>query len=221
VSAILYRAAGPVTLVGGAPVDPLVLARALELAPEGVAADGGGDVRLPGGVAFRAVIVDLDSLRDEARLRAAGVPVHRIAEQDTTDLEKCLYSVEAPLFIGLGFLGGRIDHHLAAMNALAKHPGRAVVLVGGELCFLCPPALALELAPGTPVSLFPMGAVTGVLSEGLRWPVEGLAFRPDGRIGTSNAALGGRLRIGFDAPRMLVVLPSDLLGPVAAAVRGA
>lgn len=221
-SRILYRAAGPVTLVGGAAVDPLVLAAALELAPEAVAADGGGDVRLPGGAVFRAVIGDLDSLRDAARLRAAGVPVHGIAEQDSTDLEKCLYSVEAPLFIGLGFLGGRIDHHLAAMNALAKHPEKRVVLIGGgELCFLCPPALALELAPGTPVSLFPMGEVTGVRSEGLRWPVAGLDFRPDGRIGTSNAALGGPVRIGFDAPRMLVVLPSDLLGPVAACLRGA
>jgi thiamine pyrophosphokinase len=219
-SRTLYRARGAVTLVGGGPVAPADLAAALALAPEAVAADGGGDHALPPGHAFRAVIGDMDSLRGREGL--AGVPVHAIPEQETTDLEKCLYSVEAPLFIGLGFLGGRIDHHLAAMNALAKHPGRAVVLVGGgELCFLCPPALALELAPGTPVSLFPMGAVTGVLSEGLRWPVEGLAFRPDGRIGTSNAALGGRLRIGFDAPRMLVVLPSDLLGPVAAAVRGA
>jgi thiamine pyrophosphokinase len=108
------------------------------------------------------------------------------------------------------------------MNALAKHRGRAVVLVGGgELCFLCPLSFALELAPGTPVSLFPMGEVAGVVSEGLRWPVAGLAFRPDGRIGTSNAALGGLVRIGFDAPRMLVVLPSDLLGPVAAALRSA
>jgi hypothetical protein len=39
---------------------------------------------------------------------------------------------------------------------------------------------------------------------------------PDGRIGTSNAALGGRLRIGFDAPVMLVILPSGHLRQVAA-----
>ena len=136
---ILYRAAGPVTLVGAGPVAPGELAAALALAPEAVAADGGGDLRLPDGAAFRAVIGDMDLLGDPAALRAAGVPVHVIAEQDITDLEKCLYSVAAPLFIGLGFLGGQIDHHLAAMNALAKNPDRPVVLVGGgELCFLCP-----------------------------------------------------------------------------------
>ena len=125
VSRILYRAAGPVTLVGGGPVDPAELAAALALAPEAVAADGGGDVRAAGG----ARVPGGDRRHGLARATPsgcarAGVPMHAIAEQDTTDLEKCLYSVEAPLFIGLGFLGGRIDHHLAAMNALVKYPGR-------------------------------------------------------------------------------------------------
>ncbi len=219
---ILYRAAGPVTLVGGGPVAPGQLAAALELAPEAVAADGGGDVPLPGGASFRAVIGDMDSLRDPAALRRAGVPLHSVIEQDSTDLEKCLYSVEAPLFIGLGFLGGRIDHHLAAMNALAKYPDTPVVLIGGgDLCFLCPAALELDLAAGTRVSLFPMGPVEGLVSEGLRWPVARLAFAPDGRIGTSNAALGGRVRLGFDAPRMLVILPAALLRQVVDRLRGA
>ena len=79
-------------------------------------------VPCPTGTRFRAVIGDMDSLRDPERLRAAGVPMHpRSPSRTSTDLEKCLYSVEAPLFIGLGFLGGRIDHHLAAMNALVRH----------------------------------------------------------------------------------------------------
>ena len=120
---ILYRAGGPVTLVGGGSVAPADLAAALAIAPEAVAADGGGDHALPDGHAFRVVIGDMDSLSGAERLRAAGVPIHEVEEQDSTDLEKCLYSVEAPLFVGLGFLGGRIDHHLAAMNALVKNAG--------------------------------------------------------------------------------------------------
>jgi thiamine pyrophosphokinase len=210
-----------VTLVGAGPIDPRHLEAALAIAPVAVAADGGGDLALPGGRRFRAVIGDMDSLADPERLRAAGVPVHPIPEQETTDLEKCLYSVEAPLFVGLGFLGGRIDHHLAAMNALVKFARVPVVLVGGEdLCFLCPPELAIDLAAGTRVSLFPMGPVRG-RSEGLLWPIDGLAFDPTGRIGTSNAATGGVVRVGFDAPRMLVILPVDLLGPVVDRLRGA
>jgi thiamine pyrophosphokinase len=213
----LHRAAGPVTLVGGGPVDPAALAAALALAPEAVAADGGGDVALPAGVEFAAVIGDMDSLRDPEALRGRGVPLHPVAEQDTTDLEKCLTLVEATLFLGLGFLGGRIDHHLAAMNALVRHRDRPTILIGGEdLCMLCPPELDLTLDPGARVSLFPMRPATGVISEGLRWSVAGLAFAPDGRIGTSNVALGGRMRVGFDAPGVLAILPVGLLDQVVA-----
>ena len=219
---LLYRAAGAVTLVGGAAVDPRQLEAALALAPHAVAADGGGNLALPGGRAFEAVIGDMDSLKDPAAARAAGTALYAVSEQDSTDLEKCLYSVEAPLFIGVGFLGGRIDHHLAAMSALVKFPGKPVVLIGGEdLCFLCPRELALELPAGTRVSLYPMGPARGLVSEGLRWPVAGLALSPEGRIGTSNAALGGPVRVGFDAPRVLVILPETELGQVAARIRDA
>ena len=97
-----------------------------------------------------------------------------------------------------------------------------MVLVGGEdICFLCPPAFEIDLAPRTRVSLFPMGPVRGCLSEGLRWPIDGLAFAPDGRIGTSNEATGGLVRVVFDAPRMLVILPAGLLEPVVDRLRGA
>ncbi len=217
---VLYRAAGPVTLVGGGPVAPAQLAAALALAPEALAADGGGDVPLPGGAEFRAVIGDMDSLRDADALRRRGVPLHAVAEQDSTDLEKCLRSIAAPLFVGLGFLGGRIDHHLAAMNALARHPAVPVVLVGGgDLCFLCPTRFAIDLAPGTRVSLFPLGPVSGIASEGLRWTVTGLDFAPDGRIGTSNEARGGPVRLEWDAPRMLAILPADHLEKAVAALR--
>jgi hypothetical protein len=46
---------------------------------------------------------------------AREVPIFEVGGKDTTDLEKYLYSVErrSPR---LGFLGRRIDHHLAAMN---------------------------------------------------------------------------------------------------------
>ena len=141
-----------------------------------------------------------------------------MAEQETTDLEKCLYSVEAPLFLGLGFLGGRIDHHLAAMNALVRYPGKPMVLIGGEdLCFLCPPGSRSSCAAGTRVSLFPMGPVRGVVSRGAALAGRGLAFAP-GRADRhlERGAPGGRVRLGFDAPRMLVILPRALLGPVAA-----
>ncbi len=164
---------------------------------------------------FAAVIGDMDLLRSADALRGRGVALHAIGEQDTTDLEKCLYSVEAPLFLGLGFLGGRIDHALAAVGVLARQPDKRLVLVGDEdLCLLCPPDFTFAAPAGTRVSLYAMRAVTGRVSDGLRWPIAGLDFAPDGRNGISNEATGGLVRIGFDAPGAILILPVALLGQV-------
>lgn len=213
---ILYRTSGAVTLVGGGPLEDDVLAEALALAPEAVAADSGGDVVLPSGRRFGAVIGDLDSLRSADRLRAAGIPVHRIPEQDTTDLEKCLRSVEARLYFCVGFAGGRMDHQLAAMTALVRHPWRRAVLIGPEdLAFLLPGRLAFDAEPGMRVSLYPMAPATGLVSRGLRWSVAGLTLAPDARIGTSNIAEGGRVEIAFDRRSILAILPREALPQVA------
>lgn len=218
---ILLASDRPVTLIGGGPAPADLLARALAIAPVAVGADGGAETPLPGRARVAAAIGDMDSLKDPEGLRAQGVLVHELAEQETTDLEKCLYSVAAPLTLGVGFLGGRVDHHLAALNALVRAAPRPVILLGPEdLVIACPVNFALDLAPGARVSFFPLRPVTGVVSEGLRWPVAGLAFAPDGRIGTSNAATGGRMRVGFDGPGMLAILPIDQLQAVAAALEG-
>ena len=219
---ILLRSDRPVTLVGAGPATGADLAAALALAPEAVAADGGAGHPLPGGRSFRAVIGDLDSLEPSvaAPLRAEGVPVHRVAEQDTTDLEKCLYSVEAPLVIGVGFLGGRLDHELAALSALLRFACRPVILLGrGELCFALPPTLDLDLAAGTRVSIFPLAPVTGLAAAGLRWDTAGLTLAPGARIGTSNAATGGPVHLAFDRPGALMILPAACLPPVVANLR--
>ncbi|WP_290749363.1 thiamine diphosphokinase [Amaricoccus sp.] len=211
-SAPLVSSDAPVTLVGGGPVDPAQLAQALALAPLAVAADGGGDLALPGGRDFAAVIGDMDSVRDLAALAARGVAIHPSDDQDTTDLEKCLAAIRAPLVLGLGFLHGRIDHQLAAMNALVRWPAPPAILIGGEdLAFRCPPRLALDLPAGMRVSLFPMAPATGLACEGLRWTVAGRTLAPDARIGTSNEATGGPLRLAFDGPAMLVILPVETL----------
>ena len=215
----LLRSETPVTLVGGGPVDAARLGEALGLAPTAVAADGGADMALPAPHRFRAVVGDMDSLRDRASLEAAGVEVHEVAEQDSTDLEKCLYSMVAPLFIGLGFLGGRLDHTLAAISALRARPDTPTVLMGeADLCFLCPARLEIDLPAGARVSLYPLAPVRGVTGEGLRWSIAGLEMAPGGRIGTSNAAAGGPVRIAFDAREVLVILPADQLGAAVAAL---
>lgn len=207
----------PVTLIGGAEVTSERLARARALAPHVAAADSGADAALAHGIRPMAVIGDFDSLSEDARRTLPPEVQHPIAEQDSTDFDKCLRNIKAPLVIGIGFSGDRLDHQLAAYNTLVRHPARRCVLLGAEeLVFLCPPSVSLPVAAGTPVSLFPMAAVAGT-SDGLRWPIGGLSFAPDGRVGTSNTATGA-VQLSMTAPRMLVILPQSTLETVVTAL---
>ena len=109
--------------------------------------------------------------------------------------------------LGLGFAGARADHGLAVLNALVRHPDRrCLILSGSDVSFLAPVTLRLRLPLGSRLSLFPMGPVRGQ-SLGLRWPIAGIDFAPDGMIGTSNEVSGPVVDLTFDAPRMLVILP--------------
>lgn len=198
-----------VTLLGGGEVNATCVAEALTVAPMLVAADGGGDRALALGLMPAAVLGDMDSITPAAQAAIGPARLHRISEQESTDFDKCLAHVAAPFFVAVGFGGGRLDHTLAGMSVLARHPGRNVIWMGGEdVAFLAPPELALDLAPGTRVSLYPMGRVRGH-AEGLRWGLAGEDFTPAGRIGTSNEALGP-VRLSLDGP-MLVLLPRTCL----------
>lgn len=215
---MIVRETEPVTLIGGATVAETQVTQALSLAPHVVAADSGADTALSHGVMPRAVIGDFDSISNAARARIPTAAQHPDPDQDTTDFEKCLAAISAPLILGLGFCGDRLDHQLAACSVLVRFAHqRCILLAEADAVFLCPPTLHLPLDAGCRVSLFPMGAVEG-RSDGLRWPIGGLSMAPDGRIGTSNEALGP-LYLEVTAPKMLVILPSDRLGLVTAALR--
>ena len=211
---IVHCEAG-VTLLGGGIATAADLAMSLALAPVLVAADGGADRALAFGLTPAAVIGDMDSLSAAGRAALAG-RLHPVDEQDSTDFGKCLRLVAARFYLCLGFTGLRLDHTLAALTDLAARPDQAVILISeDEVIFRAPPQLCLDLPPGTRVSLHPMGAVTG-RSTGLRWPIDGLAFAPESRTGTSNEALGP-VALQIDGP-MLVLVPKDQLSPVLAAL---
>lgn len=210
---------GPVTLVGGGPLGPRDLRDALLLAPALVAADGGAGACLRAGLAPLAVIGDMDSLPPEAA-RAFASRLHPVPEQDSTDFDKALSRIDAPLVVALGFAGGRLDHELAALHALVVRADRPCLVVGPEtLAFHCPPALHLPLAAGTTVSLFPLLPVR-VASTGLRWATDGLVLSPRGRIGTSNRATGP-VTLRPRARGLLVILPRETLSLAAQALGAA
>ena len=212
---VIVQSTKGITLAGGGRFSAKLLTFAQSLAPVLVAADGGADRLLAYGAEPAAVIGDFDSISKKAEGRLAG-RLFPIREQVTTDFDKALRSISAPFVLGLGFTGQRLDHGLAVLNGLVSHPERrCLILSATDVTFLAPRVMELDLPVGSRLSLFPMGPVEGE-SEGLRWPLQGIRFAPDGMIGTSNE-VSGRVRLRFSAAKMLVILP---LSAVAAALDG-
>jgi len=213
----------PVSLVGGGPVDRERFERLIATAPRIVAADRAADLLSGWGRLPDALIGDMDSIRDLDAWRDQPTAIRHIAEQDTTDFEKCLYATEAPFYIAHGFVGRRLDHTLAVLHALLRRPDKGVILIGEvEAMALVPPGrgLSVRLEPGVRVSIFPLVEVMGTRSAGLTWPVEGLRFQPGQMIGTSNRASAERVEIGMDRPGALAIVPVAFADEMIAAVTG-
>lgn len=218
-SEIILSSHEGVTLLGAGPLNVPTFHEALNVAPTLVAADGGAQSAIRHGVIPKAVIGDFDSIEAQAREAIPEAAQYPIAEQDSTDFEKCLSRIEAPLILGVGFTGGRIDHELAVYNTLTRYPDKRCVLIGEQdvIC-LAPSRIVLDLEIGTRVSLFPLGDVSG-RSTGLRWPIDTLEFAPNGQIGTSNEACEAQVVLEMDAPNMLLILPREALGTLMSALR--
>lgn len=198
----------PILLVGGGPGDPAQLLALLEEVNIVVAADGGADTVRSVGRLPDVLIGDLDSVSAETRAAMPPTAVHHVAEQDSTDFAKCIRSIEAPLIVGFGFLGGQVDHLLAVMTVLVQYPDRRIMLVSEtDVLAHVPTGLDLPLKAGTRVSLFPMAPVRG-RSTGLHWPIDGLDLSPNGQIGTSNRA-DGPVTLTTEGSGLLIILPAS------------
>lgn len=208
----LLRAETSLLLIGGAPVD-VAMMQGLAADRPLVAVDGGADTALRAGLLPDLVLGDLDSIEDVDAVRQRSRVVH-LADQNSTDLEKSLASVEAPAIIGLGFLGARFDHSLAALHALATcTKPREIMLVGDhDVVLRVRGDFRCALPIGLRFSVWPLARQDFRRSEGLRYPLDGLVMQTGSLIGTSNQTVAPEVVIEApDGPGYLVIMPIEIL----------
>lgn len=202
----------PALLVGAGPTTRSDFQSARELTGPVVAVDGGFDALAEWNLTPDAVLGDMDSICADV---PQGIPVLEVAEQDSTDLEKALRAVHAPLRIGIGFLDGRLDHTLAAMHALIAAQTTPTILLGTyDLVFAAPLEWRTELPVGTRISFYPVRRVPAVGSKGLRWPIDGLLMEAGQRIGVSNETVSARIAAWFAEHGVVTILPRACLPEV-------
>ncbi|MFN8519323.1 MAG: thiamine diphosphokinase [Chloroflexota bacterium] len=186
-----------------------------------IGADGGAGRAQAAGVRVDLVVGDLDSLAPAAlaELVAAGTEVRRaLPDKDESDTELALLAAlgrGVDRIVVLGALGGeRLDHELANLLLLA-HPrldGADVAIVDGPTAIRRigtadgPGRLDVVGVPGDLLTLLPLaGAVEGVTTHGLRYPLTDEPLAPGPARGLSNELLGTSASVTAMRGRLLVI----------------
>lgn len=213
---------GLLVIVGGGAVDFQLIRDLAAAGAHLVGADGGADQIVTAGEQPEAIIGDFDSLAAPDRW-IGRTQLLRLAEQETTDFEKALYSTYAPVTIALGMTGRRFDHTLAALDAVARYArDRIIILVDEEdLAMALTGPFTFEVDEGDRVSVHPLAPIRFRRSIGLKYELDGLKLAPGERTGTSNEAMDGVFRIEPEprakAPWLLIVDRKYLFAIAAAA----
>jgi thiamine pyrophosphokinase len=179
-----------------------------------VAADGGYHNALSAGVKPHTVIGDMDSV-SASKLEDAertGTQIIRLPkEKDETDLELAIrYTLEkqATEIIVIGAQGGRLDQMLGNISLLASVPAGVDIRLddGHEEVMLVDHLLVITGKPGDVVSLIPWGTpVTGIRTEGLRYPLHGETLLPHKSRGISNEMMGQKASIDISEGKLIVI----------------
>jgi thiamine pyrophosphokinase len=182
-----------------------------------VAADGGLDRAAALGLAVDVVVGDLDSVSAEllAAAEAAGARVARHPEaKDATDLELALDEAVAlgarrVLVVASG--DGRLDHLAASLLLFgAERYAELTVdgLVGDAVVHVVRRERTIPGERGALLTLLPVGGpATGVVTDGLEYPLTGETLEPGSSRGVSNVFQGREARISVGSGVLLAIRP--------------
>ncbi|MCL2529093.1 MAG: thiamine diphosphokinase [Coriobacteriia bacterium] len=193
-------------MVSGSPegVSPELLRMLVSQTDFVLALDSGAELLEAAGLAPDLLLGDFDSITADslARLEASGVPVAKHdAYKNATDVElgiEELYARGYRRFIATNVLGGRTDHALGSLAALAEaahNRGMEVSLRDErEACYFVSGtttdrALELEFPPDalpSHVSLISWGGPSVVTLKGTEWELERFTLSPYSARGISN-----------------------------------
>ena len=189
---------------------------ALAQSAEIIAADGGAELAIQKGCNINLLVGDMDSISPETlqMLRDRGVEILQFPpEKDETDLEIALKEAArrgAEWIRVIGALGGRLDQMLAniyLLNLIALMRCDVRLVSGKQTTWVLQSGdHPLMGEAGDTISLLPLGgAVEGITTTGLQYPLRGETLKFGPARGVSNVIAEAEPRLRFRKGRLLVI----------------
>ena len=178
-----------------------------------IAADGGTRHALALGLVPNVIVGDLDSLPENFKTSAFdGEIVLYPKDKNETDLELAIQhalTLNPEQIIILAALGGRLDQtlgNIALISDLQPSTFDLHLDDGLEEVFFCREQVQVNGMSGDTVSLIPwQGEVTGIITTGLKWPLQNETLYPHKTRGISNEMTGNTTTIQIKSGLLLIV----------------
>ena len=179
-----------------------------------IAADGGAELAWMLGLSVDLVVGDMDSISAGTLAGIERVEQHAV-EKDATDLELALVAAlrfEPERVLVLGGGGGRLDHLLGGLLLLAAEAFAGVRVdaqFGAAAVHVIRGERTLRGEPGELISLLAVhGRASGVVTDGLVYPLRSETLEPGSSRGVSNVFAAPRARIALEGGVLLAVRPT-------------
>jgi thiamine pyrophosphokinase len=204
-------------IAGGSPVQPDLVEQLADFTWV-VAADSGLDQAYRLGISPDLVVGDMDSVtaRSLNRAIAEGTAIERHpVDKNATDLELAIVAAASAGYRTgtiIGGTGGRIAHTLAnAMVLLEDHAISLEWRTGSAtiVALHVDETRVYQPDQGTLLSVIAIGEPATCKSQGLRWPLDGIALDAGSTRGVSNEIIAERARVLVTGGQVLTIQERD------------
>lgn len=180
-------------IANGASCQPELLGQLLEWSPLVVVLDSAMERVMELDIKVDVLIGDFDRNFDPEKYQEEQFPIEIIhtPDQNKTDLEKAfdyLIARNIPAVNVVWATGKRADHTITNITTISKYRNvlKIVLLDDHSKIYLLPKKFEKWYTANTPISLIPIGNVTGIRSSNLFYPLQNDTLTLGYRTGSSN-----------------------------------
>ncbi|SHG15052.1 thiamine pyrophosphokinase [Flavobacterium segetis] len=180
-------------IANGASCTPELLGQLLEWSPLVIVLDSAMERVIKLDIKVDVLLGDFDRNFDSEKYRILQYPIEiiEIPDQNKTDLEKAFdYLIERkiPAVNVIWATGRRADHTITNITNIVRYRDliKIVILDDHSKVFLLPRKFQKWYTANTPISLIPVGHVTGIHSQNLFYPLKDDSLTIGFRTGSSN-----------------------------------